>query len=159
MCSHHQHRPEYSRLGASQSILSSPTGSNQYNQEGCCRAEKRKPSSLCRRPSLSDGEITKTKSQAEVSFIESDRRQELVGTKVSSWQRLPYGSRLCTDCFSVGIITNSRAFPEITGYGGDGQGFRRDSVSAHWFFILTDVEYSLFFFLLVCSQMSLWDRE
>lgn len=45
-----------------------------------------------------------------------------------------------------GDITNSRAFPEITGHGGGGQGFPQGLYICSLFFIMTDVGYSFVLF-------------
>lgn len=110
--------------------VAKPGGSGKTTKEVAVD-QKANPIKSAQAVLLSDGDITKS---VKVKHISLNPLAAKIGkNKVSIWQTVPYGHRMCTDCFKSWVITNSGAYPGISGHGGGGQGFHRDSVFAHRF--------------------------
>lgn len=80
--------------------VAKPGGSGKITKEVAVD-QKANPIESAQAVFLSDGDITKS---VKVKHISLNPLAAKIGKKkVSSWQTVPYGHRMCTDCFSLGL--------------------------------------------------------
>lgn len=80
--------------------VAKPGGSGKTTKEVAVD-QKANPIESAQAVFLSDGDITKS---VKVKHISLNPLAAKIGKKkVSSWQTVPYGHRMCTDCFSLGL--------------------------------------------------------